>query len=94
MEHQGTVSSLVFSPDGRILVSTGSGVVRFWDAGTCEPQGEPLEEASFCMGAQFSPDGANLLIPGPDLTVRLWSLPAGRQNRASASARHGLPIAI
>jgi eukaryotic-like serine/threonine-protein kinase len=84
LEHQAPISALNFSPDGKTILTCGGGVVRLWEVDAGESRGEILGGPSgfVVSSAQFSPDGQNILIPGPDQAARLWLLPAGRQARA------------
>ncbi len=71
--HTDRVDSLVFSPDGKQLVSGSSDkTVRLWDVEAC---GEiailPMDEPRIPMGVTFSPCG-NLIAGGMDNKIRLW----------------------
>jgi WD40 repeat protein len=77
--HQGLVTSLVFSKDGKFIV-TGSGdtTVRVWDAATGkfikgfqEPDGD-------IVGVAVSPDDRLIAAGGHDRTVFLWDLASGK----------------
>ena len=73
--HDGDVTSVCFSPDGKQLVSGSSDrTVRLWDAetGACVKrlEGHGRDVISVC----FSPDGRMVASGGDDRTVRLWLL--------------------
>ena len=60
--YNGTVNSVVFSPDGKTLAtSSGDGTVRLWDVATRQPIGSPLSgDTRAVYSVAFSPDGKML----------------------------------
>jgi serine/threonine protein kinase len=69
----GRVSSVAFSPDGRLLVSGGAGGVRFWDPRTGAARRRPLDEhrSSYLRGLAFSHDGSILATGAYDGVLRI-----------------------
>ena len=71
--HQGSVSSVAFSPDGNSILSGGDDrTVRLWDR-QGNPIGDPFQgHQGRVSSIAFSPDGNRILSGGIDGTVRLW----------------------
>jgi WD40 repeat protein len=67
---QGRVYALLFSPDGRTLVSS-SPQHEFWDVGTRQRIGEPIEVSAPWSKMAFSTDGGKLAVAGPEGDARL-----------------------
>lgn len=72
--HSEDIYTLVFSPDGTILVSAGEdGSIALWDTDTWKLV-RRLEGSSGAVRAlTFSPDGSALAAGADDGTVRLWN---------------------
>ena len=84
-KHKDCVCSVVFSSDGKWLISAGgseftparnagktSGQIKLWDAVTKMELGEFAGHTSKVFAASFSPDGKLLVTGAADQTVRLW----------------------
>jgi WD40 repeat protein len=83
--HKGVVSSAVFSPNGRLVVTTeeaefvnqlldrtGESTARVWDAQTGKMLFVLRGHANSITGATFGADGRRLLTGSEDKTVRIW----------------------
>ncbi|MGC4118768.1 MAG: serine/threonine-protein kinase [Myxococcales bacterium] len=80
----GNVTSVVFSPDGKLLATATNGrSYSYWNLETGQradaPGGEP--SASHMMGyaMAFAPDGDRLATARADNTVALWQLSTGKK---------------
>src|SRR5947209_2324992 len=80
--HDGWVTSLAFSPDGKTLATGGADkVVRLWDVSSKQPTRE-FPAGNKVESVAFSPDGKVLAAGGWDRTVRLWDVATGEELHA------------
>ncbi|HWO25674.1 MAG TPA: hypothetical protein VNO30_43345 [Kofleriaceae bacterium] len=78
-EHQGSVNSAVFSPDGsRVITASDDGTARVWDAATGQPLGAPLVHQGEVVSAAFGPDGTRVVTASDDGTARIWEAATGK----------------
>jgi RNA polymerase sigma factor (sigma-70 family) len=87
-----TRNAAVFSPDGRLLATTGNfdhPLVQIWDAATGQELGHWDVPGRYWPSLVFAPDGRYLATGGAerDSTVRLWEV-ATRQEVACYRGHH------
>ena len=85
----GTVNSVAFSPDGKILAAgSADGTVRLWDVTTRQQIGGPLKgNDGVVYSVAFSPDGKILATGSIGGAVRLWDVTT-RQRRRPHDRQH------
>jgi WD40 repeat protein/serine/threonine protein kinase len=67
---------VVFSPDGRLLFSTGTdSVIRVWNVATGKEAAAPLQGHTCWVGAlAISPDGLSMASAGGESAVKVWNV--------------------
>jgi WD40 repeat protein/tRNA A-37 threonylcarbamoyl transferase component Bud32 len=75
LRHPDPVWAAAISPDGKTIVTGDQDrAVRFWDAATGEPAGEPIPQGGPVGVVEFSSDGKTLLTVCGDNTAQLWDV--------------------
>ena len=70
------VASAVFSPDGRLIVTTGfNGTARIWDSGSGRLLQTLTGHIGQVLNAEFSQVGSLIATSGTEGTVRIWDSP-------------------
>jgi RNA polymerase sigma factor (sigma-70 family) len=93
-EPQEFVHALVFTPDGRTLISGGEPrgagdrvSIRLWETATGKERGRITGHRDRVWSLALSPDGRTLASGSMDETARLWDWRAGKELRRLAGHR-------
>ncbi len=80
LEYESIVWSVVFSPDGRWLVSThGDGSILIWDVANRELEANLRQHSGAVRGIVFSSSGKRLATASEDHSVILWDTASRRK---------------
>jgi WD40 repeat protein len=77
--HAGQVRSVVYSPDGRHIISgSNDKTIQIWDAKTGSAIRKPLQwHSSEVRSVACSPDGRHIASGSSDGTIRIWDAETG-----------------
>jgi WD40 repeat protein/serine/threonine protein kinase len=91
MKHQGIISCVGFSPDGRRVVTAGNdNRALIWAVATGQPLVPPMRHEGRLERAEFSPDGRLILTASLDGTARVWEAATGQP--VTPPLRHDGPV--
>jgi WD40 repeat protein len=73
--HTDVVLSVDFSPDGKILATSGAdNSIKFWDTTDWKETPPSLGQKKPVVSLAFSPDGRTLASASADGTMKLWNV--------------------
>ena len=81
-EHDGTISSVAFSPDGKHIACGSHRTIQLWTVETDGPGSKPLEgHQDWVSCVSFSPDGKYIASGSRDSTIRIYNHDSAKQIR-------------
>src|SRR5438105_1504200 len=93
--HGNHVSSLAYSPDGKVLASAGyDNMVRFWDPATGKELRKLGGSYNPLSSVSFSPDGKTIVAGSYDNILRFWDVKSGNLVRQFMNDQGGIQAVL
>lgn len=96
--HKTAVESLVFSPDGQLLISGGGRndpIIHLWNVDRGKHRGQLKGHQTRVLSMAIAPDGNTLVSGGEDSLINLWDLEKRELIRTfAAHTSHVMSLAI
>lgn len=81
--HSGSVFSVAFSPDGKLLASASADqTIKLWDVASGGQVRSFKGHSSGIISVAFSPDGKLLASGGSDNAIKIWDIASGAQRKS------------
>lgn len=78
--HSGIISSIAFSPDGKLLASgSRDKTIKLWNVETGQEITTLTGHTSWVRTVAFSPDGKLLASGSRDKTIKMWNVETGQE---------------
>jgi WD40 repeat protein len=78
IEERDQILGAAFTPKGRILIGTSTGLLRMWTSPNLSPLGCGMPHGKAVQTISLSPDEKTLLTGAADGQARLWDIPTSR----------------
>jgi hypothetical protein len=94
--HSALVSSLAYSPDGKIAISGSfDNTLRLWDIATGKCLKTLSGHSNYILDVAFSPDGKTAISGSYDKTLKLWDIGTGQCLKTfSGHSNHTMEVAF